>query len=360
MKIAVVLGTRPEIVKMASIIKHLESKNCDYDIIHTQQHYDSNMSQTFFDELELKLPDHELSIGSGTQAEQTANAMRKLEETYLKVKPDAVLVQGDTNTVLAGALTAAKMGIYLGHVEAGLRSNDRRMPEEYNRRIADHISDMLFAPTQFNAAALQKENVWGRISVTGNTVIDACMNYLPIAENKVDILSKVSFDEYALVTAHRAENVDNVKVLQNFVRIFTNCPVPVVFPVHPRTVKRLKENGLFDKLAANENVTLIDPVGYFEFLVLMKHSTFILTDSGGIQEEASAPNIRKKVFVLRDNTERPESVESGYAEVVGTDPDKILNRISRFVIAPDRLTNPCPFGDGQAYIKILQECERTR
>jgi len=151
MKISVVLGTRPEIVKMASIIKHLESGNYDYDIIHTQQHYDSNMSQTFFDELELPLPDYELSIGSGTQAEQTANAMCRLEETYLRATPDLVLVQGDTNTVLAGALTAEKMGIKVGHVEAGLRSNDRRMPEEYNRRIADHISDLLFAPTQFNA-----------------------------------------------------------------------------------------------------------------------------------------------------------------------------------------------------------------
>jgi UDP-N-acetylglucosamine 2-epimerase (non-hydrolysing) len=360
MKISVVLGTRPEIVKMASIIKHLESGNYDYDIIHTQQHYDSNMSQTFFDELELPLPDYELSIGSGTQAEQTANAMCRLEETYLRATPDLVLVQGDTNTVLAGALTAEKMGIKVGHVEAGLRSNDRRMPEEYNRRIADHISDLLFAPTQFNAAALQKENVWGQISITGNTVIDACIEYLPIAEKKVDILSKVSSNEYALVTAHRAENVDNEKVLKNLVKIFINSPVPVIFPVHPRTVKRLKENGLFDRLVAHENVMLIDPVGYFEFLVLMKHCSFILTDSGGIQEEASAPNIRKKVFVLRDNTERPESVESGYAEVVGTDPDGILDRISRYVVAPDRLTNPCPYGGGRAGIKILQECERIR
>jgi UDP-N-acetylglucosamine 2-epimerase (non-hydrolysing) len=345
---------------MASIIKNLESGNYDYDIIHTQQHYDSNMSQTFFDELELPLPDYELSIGSGSQAEQTANAMCRLEETYLRSKPDVVLVQGDTNTVLAGALTAEKMGIKVGHVEAGLRSNDRRMPEEYNRRIADHISDMLFAPTEFNAAALQRENVWGRISITGNTVIDACQTYLPIAEKRTNILSKVSLDEYVLVTAHRAENVDNVRVLENLVRIFTNCPLPVVFPVHPRTLKRLKENSLFDKLAAHDNVMLIDPVGYFEFLVLMKHCSFILTDSGGIQEEASAPNIRKKVFVLRDNTERPESVESGYAEVVGTDSKEILSRISRFAVAPDRLINPCPYGDGRAGIRTLQECERIR
>ena len=176
----------------------------------------------------------------------------------------------------------------------------------------------------------------------------------------MDILSKVSSNEYALVTAHRAENVDNEKVLKNLVKIFINSPVPVIFPVHPRTVKRLKENGLFDRLVAHENVMLIDPVGYFEFLVLMKHCSFILTDSGGIQEEASAPNIRKKVFVLRDNTERPESVESGYAEVVGTDPDGILDRISRYVVAPDRLTNPCPYGGGRAGIKILQECERIR
>jgi len=353
MKVAVVVGTRPEIIKMASIIKYLDSGNYDYDVIHTQQHYDANMSQTFFDELGLPAPDHCLNVGSGTQAHQTANAMAKLEDTYHKTSSDVVLVEGDTNTVLAGALSAAKLGIKVGHVEAGLRSNDRRMPEEYNRRLTDHASDLLFAPTEHNAATLRKEDVWGKIFVTGNTVIDACLEYLPVAEKNSDILNKIAFDEFVLVTAHRAENVDNPEVLRNLVKIFTGCPVPVVYPVHPRTVKKLKENRLYETLAFHENVQLIDPVGYFDFLVLMKQCSFIMTDSGGIQEEATAPNMRKKIFVLRENTERPEAVEAGYAEVVGTKSEEVLSRVLMLMNDHDMNRNSCPFGDGHACKKII-------
>jgi UDP-N-acetylglucosamine 2-epimerase (non-hydrolysing) len=353
MRIAVVLGTRPEIIKMASIIKHLESGNYDYDIIHTQQHYDANMSDTFFDEMGLPEPDYRLSVGSRTHCAQIANAMLKLEKVYLKIKPDVVLVEGDTNTVLAGALAAAKLSISVGHVEAGLRSYDHRMPEEYNRRIVDHISDLLFAPTDLNVSTLHREDVWGKIFVTGNTVIDACIEYLPLAERKSKILHKIRFDEFALATAHRAENVDDQEVLRNLVRIFSGCPLPVVYPAHPRTVKRLKESGLLERLVSHENVQLIDPVGYLDLLVLMKHSSFIMTDSGGIQEEATAPNIRKRVFVLRDNTERPEAVEAGFAEVVGVKPGAVLERIAAFMRFQARPPESCPFGDGCAGSKIL-------
>lgn len=356
MHISIIVGTRPEIIKMSSIIKELESgkHNIEYDIIHTEQHYDRNLSQVFFDELGLPKPDYHLSIGSGTQAQQTANAMIKLEEVFLKTKPDIVLVEGDTNTVLAGALAGTKLGIKVGHVEAGLRSYDIRMPEEHNRRLTDHVSALLFAPTNFNAGTLRRENVWGKVFVTGNTVIDACLEYLPIAEKRSKVLDEIEFNEFVLVTAHRAENVDDPKVLMNFVKTFTDCPLPVVYPIHPRTVKRLKEFGLYEKLVDNENVKLIDPVGYFDFLVLMKKCFFILTDSGGIQEEATAPNIKKKVFVLRKSTERPEAVKAGYAEVVETDYEKIMKTLDNFVKNPVMPKGKCPFGYGDTGKKIKE------
>lgn len=356
MKVSVVVGTRPEIIKMSSIIKELESGKygIEYDIIHTEQHYDQNLSQIFFDELGLPKPDYRLSVGSGSHAQQTANAMIKLEEVFLKMKPDIVLVEGDTNTVLAGALAAIKLAIKVGHVEAGLRSYDMRMPEEHNRRLTDHISNLLFAPTDFNAKTLKKENVWGDIFVTGNTVIDACLEYLPKAEKKSQILNKVKFDEFILATAHRAENVDDPAVLKNFVDIFINAPFPIVYPIHPRTIKRLKEFGLYEKLVASKNVQLIPPVGYFDFLVLMKNCLFILTDSGGIQEEATSPNIKKKVFVLRKSTERPEAVKAGYAEVVGTEASYVLKRIKEYAKDLELPSLPSPFGNGKTGKRIIE------
>lgn len=354
MKICVVVGTRPEIIKMASIINELDRKNIDYDLIHTGQHYDLNLSEVFFDELNLPRANYFLKVGSGSQAHQTATAMIRLEDNFAKTKPDIILVEGDTNTVLAGALSGIKMGIKVGHVEAGLRSYDIRMPEEHNRRLTDHISNLLFAPTDSNAKILREENVWGKIFVTGNTVIDACLNYMPIAEKQSKIMESIQFDEFALATAHRAENVDNPEVLANFMKIFIECPLPIVYPIHPRTVKRLKEYDLYEKLAKSENVQLLDPVGYFDFLVLMKHCSFILTDSGGIQEEATAPNIRKKVCVLRKSTERPEAVKAGFARVIGTKSSSALKLISEFIDNSPPPTKNCPFGEGNAGSKIVQ------
>ena len=353
MDVSIILGTRPEIIKMASIIKEMEKHGIEHNIIHTEQHYDYNMNKIFFNELGLPQPDYSLSVGSGTQAQQTANAMVKIEKIFRKEKPCLILVEGDTNTVLAGALAAVKLHIPVGHVEAGLRSYDIRMPEEHNRRLTDHLSHLLFAPTDFNANTLRRENVWGKIFITGNTVIDACLEYLPVAEKISSIMEKIKFDRFVLATAHRAENVDELNVLKNFVRVFTNCPLPVVYPIHPRTVKRLKEFGLYEKLAGDKNIQLIEPVGYFDFLVLMKNCSFILTDSGGIQEEATAPNIRKKVFILRKSTERPEAVEAGYAEIVGTDAKNVLKRVNEFIENPDIPKIPSPFGDGQSGRRIV-------
>jgi len=353
MKISIIVGTRPEIIKMSSIIKTADKEKINYDIIHTEQHYNYELNKIFFEELQLPMPDYCLNVGSGTQAQQTANAMIKIEDVLIKTKPDLILVQGDTNTVLAGALAATKLHIKAGHVEAGLRSYDNRMPEEHNRRLTDHISDFLFAPTKNNSDILKGENVWGKIFITGNTVIDACLEYLPTAEKKSIILNNINFEKYALATAHRAENVDNINVLKELVKIFTNCPLPIVYPIHPRTVKRLKEANLYEKLKKHENIHLIEPVGYFDLLTLMKNCEFILTDSGGLQEEATAPNIRKKVFILRESTERQEAIKAGYAELMGTNTEKILKRVNNFVKNPEILKISSPFGQGDTSKKIV-------
>ncbi len=348
----VVVGTRPEIIKMAPVIHELRRRDVDFALVHSGQHYDANLSQVFFEDLDLPLPDLDLETGSGTQAEQTAAALINLEELFLDSKPDLVLVEGDTNTTLAGALAAAKLGIRVGHVEAGLRSYDRRMPEEHNRRLADHLSAYLFAPTALAANILRGEGCWGAIHVTGNPVIDACLRFGPKAAN-APILRTLPFDRFALATAHRAENVDDPVVLREFVRVFTECPVPVVYPLHPRTRERLRAAGLEDILEASENVRLLPPVGYLDFLALLIRCAFVLTDSGGIQEEVTAPDIRKKAFVLRESTERPEAVEAGYAEIVGTRAAPILKRIAAFLEAPWAPKTPSPFGGGDAGKRIV-------
>ena len=355
MSVAIVIGTRPEIIKMAPIIFELKRRSVPFELIHTGQHYDRLLSEVFFDDLELPRPDCFLSIGTGSPAEQTGRAMINIERELVNRDPDVVLVQGDTNTVLAGALAGTKSGYPVGHVEAGLRSYDLRMPEEFNRRLADHVSTYLFAPTEGSADNLRKESVLGKIFVTGNTVIDACNKYVPIAESRSSVLSRISFKRYCLATAHRAENVDDPKVLKSFVEIFNRCPVPVVFPVHPRTRKLLNETGIGDRLEKSTNVQLLDPQGYFDFLTLMKNSQFIMTDSGGIQEEATAPSINKRVFVLRLSTERPEAVASGHALVVGTDPERVLPAIDSYVIDGCRPPVPSfPFGKGDAAQKTVE------
>ncbi|MFO7992441.1 MAG: UDP-N-acetylglucosamine 2-epimerase (non-hydrolyzing) [Thermoplasmata archaeon] len=351
MRTAVVVGTRPEIIKMSPIIRALEERNMEHDVIHTGQHYDHKVSNIFFQELDLEKPAVNLDVGSGKQGEQTGRALIGLERTFDELNTDVVLVQGDTNTVLAGALAGVKMGLTVGHVEAGLRSYDYRMPEEYNRRLADHASKLLFAPTEHSADLLKEENVWGDIYVTGNTVIDACMQNMGIALEKAEFDFDVP-DDYVLITAHRAENVDDEKVLQNFIDVFEEIDHEMVYPMHPRAEKMFENFGLLNRLNEVSGMHVVKPQGYFEFLLLMKGCRYILTDSGGIQEEATAPNIGKKVFVLRESTERPEAVDAGYAEVVGTDSENILCSIENF---EERDWNPkgCPYGKGGTGEKIV-------
>ena len=351
MRVAVVIGTRPELVKMATVVFALEEARAEVLLVHSGQHYDESLSGSFFRDLGLRNPDHYLGVGSGSQAVQTAACMVALEKVLLENPCDMVLVQGDTNTVLAGALTGVKMGVPVGHVEAGLRSHDRRMPEEYNRRVADHVSHLLFAPTEGSADILRGEKVWGKTFVTGNTVIDACERFGALAEEKTSIMEHVPFQEFILLTAHRAENVDDPVVLGSLVDIIENSPLPVVYPVHPRTRKSLEKEGLWARLSSCSNILLLPPAGYFDFLALMRHCRFILTDSGGIQEEATAPSIRKRVLVFRDNTERPEAVEAGYARIVGTSSENVLRALQEEMDASSPSAGS-PFGDGEASRRI--------
>jgi UDP-N-acetylglucosamine 2-epimerase (non-hydrolysing) len=357
--IVVVTGTRPEIIKMAPIIRALKKAALPHLFVHCGQHYDYNMAQQFIENLELAAPDHWLKIDSASPGAQTAEIMAKMDELLAKIEPSLVLVEGDTNTVLSAALAANKRVLPVGHVEAGLRSFDLRMPEEHNRRLTDHISQFLFAPTERAISNLKDEKVWGKIYLTGNTAIDAVNEHLPIAEKKSQIMKQVPFEEFALATAHRAENVDDPAVLDSFMEVFAQSPLPIVYPMHPRTRKRLTENGLLSEMEALGNVLIMPPLGYLDFLILMQKSKLIITDSGGIQEEATAPSIRKHVLVIRLSTERQEAVEAGFATVVGTDRKQILCAMNEALNEKDALPYVSPFGDGHAAERTVEIIKRS-
>jgi UDP-N-acetylglucosamine 2-epimerase (non-hydrolysing) len=351
--VILVVGTRPEIIKMAPVVRALQKKGIPLNFVHCGQHYDYNMVEQFIKDLELPPPDYTFKVKPCSPGMQTAQIMIHMNELLEKTANSIVLVEGDTNSVLATALAANKRGLPTGHIEAGLRSFDLRMPEEHNRRLTDHTSEYLFAPTVRAQTNLKREAVWGKIYVTGNTVIDAVVQHLPIAMQKSGILKCVPFKEFALATAHRAENVDDSSVLRNFIEAFEEAPLPVVYPMHPRTQERLRQNNLFSMIKKLDNVLILPPLGYLDFLLLMRESKLIITDSGGVQEEATAPGIRKPVLVIRLSTERPEAVESGFAKVVGTKKRDILNAIEAATDNRGELPNRSPFGDGDAAEKIV-------
>jgi len=350
----IIVGTRPEIVKMAPLLRALDKKNMPYIFVHCGQHYDYNMSQQFIEELELPKPDYGFKVRAYSPGLQTGKIITIVERVIKKVKPKIVLVEGDTNGVLASALAAVKLNVSVGHVEAGLRSFDLRMPEEHNRRLVDHLSKFLFAPTKTARKNLKRESVWGSIYVTGNTVIDAVIQHMSLAEKKSKIMEKIRYRRFALVTAHRAENVDDPSGLKNFIEAFTEAPIPIVYPIHPRTKKRLRQQKMWKRLSTAENVQLLPPQGYFDFLVLMKNCEMIVTDSGGIQEEATAPTIHKPVLVIRLSTERPEAVESGFAKVVGVEKHRILKAMEHTLNKEKTLPKTSPYGEGIAAKKIVE------
>jgi UDP-N-acetylglucosamine 2-epimerase (non-hydrolysing) len=291
-----------------------------------------------------------------SQGTQLSSLITKLELLMKETWPMFVVVQGDTNTTLAASIVASRLGIAVGHVEAGLRSGDWRMPEEYNRRMVDHISTLLFAPTPTAAANLRKEHVWGTVFRTGNTVIDAVEYYLPLAMKSSAIIKEIPFSSFILGTFHRAENVDSREFLVEILKVLRSSPLPVVVPIHPRTLRKLEAYGLLRAAQGRKSVLLIPPLGYLDFLAVMKECALVLTDSGGVLEEATAPAIRKPVVVVRKSTERPEAVAGKFALLAGVKHDEILRSIQA-KLEEGASYFPSPFGDGRASKRIAKAIE---
>ncbi|MCK4736641.1 MAG: UDP-N-acetylglucosamine 2-epimerase (non-hydrolyzing) [Methanophagales archaeon] len=351
MKISIILGTRPEIIKMSPVVRECENRNLDYFILHTGQHYSYNMDKVFFEQMQLPEAKYNLDVGSGSHAEQTGEILTGVEKILLNEKPDIVLVEGDTNTVLAAALAASKLHIKVGHVEAGLRSYDRGMPEEVNRVLTDHCSDFLFAPTEKSQQILLSEGIPDeKIFVTGNTIVDAVHQNLELANEKVDVFNDLDIEpnNYFLVTAHRQENTDNEGRLRNIfdglARVYKKFKFPLVYPIHPRARKMMNEFNL----SAN-GIRLIDPLDFLSFLQLESQAKLVLTDSGGVQEETCILGV--PCVTLRDNTERPETLDVGSNILAGSDPDKILECTELMFGKENDLVNP--FGDGRAGERII-------
>lgn len=351
MKFCIILGTRPEIIKMSPIIRECEKQGLDYFLIHTGQHYSYEMDKIFFEELKLPQPKYYLDVGSGNHGAQTGKMLTKIEDVLSKEKPNIVYVQGDTNTVLAGALAASKLHIKIGHVEAGLRSFDRSMPEEINRVIADHISDYLFTPTETGKELLLKEGIpESKIFVTGNTIVDAVNENIKIANNS-NVLSQLGLNpqEYMLSTLHRQENVDDKarlsEIFKGLESVSEKYKMPIVLPLHPRTKKMVKEFGL----QLPQGVQTIEPLGFMEFLKLEANAKLVLTDSGGIQEECCILGV--PCVTLRENTERPETVCVGANILAGYKSDSIVDSAS---IMNKNNNWKNPFGDGRAGERIIK------
>jgi len=358
LKPAFVFGTRPEIIKLVPVIRAFEERGIKSLLIHTGQHYDYEMSKIFLEELELDSIDYHLEVGSGTQAEQTGMAMIKIEKVLMEEKPDVVLVQGDTNTVLAGALASVKLKIPVAHVEAGLRSFDRTMPEEINRILADHASEVLFAPTEEAKKNLEREGMTEGVYVVGNTVVDAVLQNAELADRKSDVLERFGLrpKEYVLITAHRAENTDSGENLARLVELLENLPIMAIYPMHPRTRNRLREFGLWERVSSIGNLIITKPLGYLDFLRLEKNAFAIMTDSGGIQEESIILNV--PCLTLRYNTERPETIEAGGNVLVGLEKERAIGYLKRLMSDKEfyeRMASaPNPFGDGKTGERIAK------
>ena len=340
---------------MAPVIRECQRRGLDYTIIHPGQHYSYQMDRIFFEQLELPQPDHNLDVGSGNHGEQTGRILADLEAVLMAERPDVVLVQGDTNTVMAGALAASKLHIKVGHVEAGLRSYDRSMPEEINRVVVDHISDYCFAPTKNSRANMIKEGIpEEKISVTGNTIVDSVYQNREIADRKVDVLKDLELrpKQYFIVTVHRAENVDNrsrlKEILKGLKLIKNEFGLPIIFPMHPRTRKMVNEFGL-----ELDGIRAIEPLGFLEFLQLEANARLALTDSGGVQEETCILGV--PCVTLRDNTERPETLDVGANVLVGVSSERIIKGALQIMEAEARWKNP--FGDGCTGERIVRIIE---
>jgi UDP-N-acetylglucosamine 2-epimerase len=344
-KILTIVGARPQFIKCAPVSVELR-KHFDEILVHTGQHYDEKMSANFFDELSIPKPNYNLGIGGGTQVWQLAQMISQIGEIVQKVEPGLILVYGDTTSTLAGALAANKMNIKLAHVEAGLRSYNRSMPEENNRVLTDHISDFLFVPSNSAINNLQKENIYDGIFNTGDVMFDAVLANIEKAESSSDILDKLELTtkKYYFVTLHRPYNVDNISTLTSILSALNQLEYPVVLPIHPRTLKNIKQNNI----ETGKNVIVIEPIGYLDSLLLQKNALKVVTDSGGIQKEAYYLNT--PCVTLRPETEWVETVEIGANIIV---PSRKKEEIIKAINYKQSWANKDIYGNGNASMKIL-------
>lgn len=342
--IVTIVGARPQFIKAAPVSRAL-SQEFNQILIHTGQHYDYGMSQIFFQEMEMRPADFNLGVGGGSHGEQTGMMLMELEKNLADVQANCVLVYGDTNSTLAGALAAAKAGIPLAHVESGLRSYNRSMPEEINRVVTDHVSNFLFCPTDVAVENLAKEGITRDVFQVGDVMYDALLNHLSLARKRSQVLTRLGLKkgEYALATVHRAANTDNPERMISLLDALSSLPTRVVFPVHPRT------RGLIDKLGWNPsaNIVLIEPLGYFDILIVQENASCILTDSGGMQKEAYLLGVR--CITLREETEWVETVSAGWNKLVGVDKDAILDT---FNFWHPSSSQPALYGDGHSAERI--------
>lgn len=350
MKVLTVVGARPQFMKAAAVSNVIREKNQEI-LVHTGQHYDENMSKIFFEELQIPRPDYNLGVGSGNHGKQTGTMLIKLEEIYEKEKPDVVLVYGDTNSTLAGALCASKLLIPVAHVEAGLRSFNMTMPEEQNRILTDHISKYLFVPTNTAEKNLKNEGIEKGVYNVGDVMYDSVLRISKLAKENSKILEKLNLsdNEYILTTIHRAENTNDRNRLKNIVEALNESGKKVVLPLHPRTHKYIENYGL----AFANNIKVVEPVGPIDMIALEMHSCKIVTDSGGVQKEAFF--MHKPCITMRDETEWIETVETGWNIIAGTDKNKIINGINNFMPTGEQEEI---FGDGTAANKIVDIINR--
>jgi UDP-N-acetylglucosamine 2-epimerase (non-hydrolysing) len=357
MKIINVVGARPNFMKIAPIMRAFQATNqIETLLVHTGQHYDKKMSELFFHQLNIPEPDINLEVGSSSHAIQTADIMKAFEPVVLEHKPDAVLVVGDVNSTIACGLVAVKLGIKLIHVEAGLRSFDRTMPEEINRILTDSISDLLFCTEQSGVNNLINEGVGKeKIFLVGNVMIDTLLANKEKADSS-DILDKLNLngDNFAALTLHRPSNVDDVNVFSGILDALEEIQndMPIIFPIHPRTLRNLKSFGLDSRFERLSNLHLIEPLGYLDFLKILSNARIVLTDSGGIQEETTILKI--PCLTLRENTERPVTVESGSNRIVGTNPSRILQAYKQVMSSYDKELKIPPLWDGYAAKRITE------
>ena len=341
-----IVGARPQFIKSAPVSRALSARFREV-LIHTGQHYDYGMSDIFFEEMQMRPPDFNLGVGGGSHGEQTGRMLIELEKVLAQVKPDCVLVYGDTNSTLAGALASAKAGIPLAHVEAGLRSYNRTMPEEVNRVLTDHVSSFLFCPTDAAIENLAKEGLVNGVHRVGDVMYDALRHNLAIARTRSQILGQLGLKkgDYALATVHRAANTDDSERMRSILDALSALSLQVVFPVHPRTQKMIQEWGL----TASSNVLFTNPQGYFDILILQENANCILTDSGGMQKEAYVLGVR--CITLREETEWVETVAFGWNHLAGIDPDTIRTVFETWYPRGER---PLLYGDGHAAEQISE------